>query len=286
MRGVSHLPRPLKRAFLGVYREWRRWKRLRQADVLLISFAKSGRTWLRTMIGKSIAVHYGIEVDNVLLLDELSCQRRNLPTIVETHDGGGVRARPDTVRGSRLRYHDKKVVFLARDPRDIVVSAYFQASKRKRVFRGTLTEYFYQPIGSFESIIEFFNAWARQRHIPQAFLLVRYEDLHSDPHHELRRILDFVGLEEIGSNAIEAAVRFTSFENMRRLETSGALADGRVLRPGDPSDEESYKTRRGKIGGFIDYFSDADIDYMNRKITRELDPFFGYGPTFGADSDS
>jgi hypothetical protein len=175
-----------------------------------------------------------------------------------------------------LKYHDKKVVFLARDPRDIIVSAYFQATKRKHLFDGTVTEYFRQPVGSFDSIIEFFNTWASQRLVPKGFLLVRYEDLRLDPHGQLRRILDFVGLEEIDAGAIETAVNFASFDNMRRLEASGDMADVKALRPGDPEDAESYKTRRGKIGGYVDYLAEEDIDYMNRRVAAELDPFFGY----------
>lgn len=282
----GRLPRPAKLRLVRLYSKWRYARRLSRADVVLISFAKSGRTWLRTMLGKAIAVHFGIPLENVLLLDKLARGRPAIPLVVETHDGANTRARPEDLVRSKTAYRHKKVVFLARDPRDVVVSAFFQASKRKRIFEGTLTEYLHQPVGSLDTILEFFNIWARQRHVPRGFHLVRYEDLHEDPHRQLRLVLNFVGLDEIGPEAIAAAVEFTSFENMRRLEVTGAIAGSMVLRPRDQSDEESYKTRRGKVGGFIDYLSEEDISYVNRRIALELDTFFDYGEKPGSARDA
>ena len=37
----------------------RRLRRPRQADVFLLSYPKTGRTWLRVMIGQMLAAHFG-----------------------------------------------------------------------------------------------------------------------------------------------------------------------------------------------------------------------------------
>ena len=71
---------------------------------------------------------------------------------------------------------------------------------------------------------------------------------------------------------------------MRRLESGAKDAQGtelvadlntEALRPKDAADPDSYKVRRGKVGGFADYLAASDIEYLNR-IVATLDPRYGY----------
>ena len=274
--GLRTISISTKSRLTELYANSRKRRREARADTLLISFAKSGRTWLRVMIGQAIAEHYGFDGD-VIDLDVLAKREPSIPVIVETHDGATVKARASDVSHSKGRYRDKRVLFMVRDPRDIVVSAYFQASKRKRVFDGELSDYLRSPIGSVDTILQFYNTWAQERSIPSAFQLIRYEDLHQDPEVQLHTVLHFLGLGAIQQSSIRKAVEFASFENMRRLEMSGGMGRGRmVLRPADANDMESYKTRRGKAGGYRDYLTPEDITYLNHRISSELDPYYGY----------
>ena len=49
------------------------------------------------------------------------------------------------------------------------------------------------------------------------------------------------------------------------------------MKPKDPGNPQSYKTRRGKVGGFRDYFTEAEVDAILDYVDRRLDPIFGYG---------
>ena len=252
-------------------------RRVAGADALLISFAKSGRTWLRAMIGKVIVDQLGVGEEEIFRIDRLSRSSGWFPTIVETHDGGTVRGRVDDVSHSKMRYRGKRVVFMARDPRDVVVSAFFQASRRKRIFDGTIGDFLRSPIGSLDTILTFYNTWASERHVPEAFHLVRYEDLHVQPAQELEGVLAFLDIRGVGREQLEQAIRFASFDNMRTLETDGRTSPNSiVLRPINEDDRESYKTRRGKVGGFRDYLTSEEVEYVNRRISTELDPFYQY----------
>jgi hypothetical protein len=52
-----------------------------------------------------------------------------------------------------------------------------------------------------------------------------------------------------------------------------------VLKPAERGNVDSYKVRRGKVGGFRDYFSDAEIREIEDYVRGRLDPVFGYaGP--------
>jgi hypothetical protein len=65
------------------------------------------------------------------------------------------------------------------------------------------------------------------------------------------------------------AVDYGSFMNMRAMERGDTLQTG-VLRPGNPDDPESYKTRRGIVGGFRDYLSQDQIHDINNLIIDSL----------------
>jgi len=62
---------------------------------------------------------------------------------------------------------------------------------------------------------------------------------------------------------------------MMRMERENSLNSGR-LRPVDIDDAESYKVRKGKVGGYVDYLSDEDIGYLNQKTKTILPDYFGY----------
>jgi hypothetical protein len=64
---------------------------------------------------------------------------------------------------------------------------------------------------------------------------------------------------------------------MRALEEKKAFwFSGSVLKPAVRGNVDSYKVRRGKVGGFRDYFSDAEVEEIERYVRERLDPVFGY----------
>ena len=89
--------------------------------------------------------------------------------------------------------------------------------------------------------------------------MLRYENLHENAASCLRSLIDFIGVSDIPENLVASAVEFSSFfENMRKMEVSGNFRS-RSMKPANLTDESSYKVRKGKIGGFVDYLSEEDI---------------------------
>lgn len=249
----------------------------RSADAFLLSYPKAGRTWLRMMIGRAVVSHFDIADADVYDLSQLS-DKAPVPRILVTHDDNPHRKPPERLNRSKRKYRGKKVVLLIRDPRDTIVSYYFQRTKRRqRPYAGDLSAFLHEREGGFDSLLEFYNIWAECRDVPAAFLLVRYEDLRSDPTGELRRVLDFLGLDVIEDSLLTEVVDALTFEKMRKMEQQDQLQK-RSLRPGNKEDEESYKTRRGKVGGFRDYLSSDDIRLLNEKMER-LSDIYGYSPS-------
>ena len=265
-----------------------RWYARRNTDVYMISYPKCGRTWLRMMVGRAISVHFSLPDDeDVLFLRWDTKNHPDLPKIAVIHDDRPMLKTPQELSTSKKKYKNKDVIFLVRDPRDVIVSSYFEKKKRGDLFgenpyesrassfEGSLDEFIAQKVGGFETILAYYNIWAQNRSVPKGFLLVRYEDVHANARHELGRVLKFLGLEEIGQNTIKQSVEFSSFKSMRRMESEGKFQTG-ILNPADETDQESYKTRKGVVGGFKEYLTANQIDALNEKMQSTLSDFFGY----------
>ena len=244
-------------------------------DVYVLSYPKCGRTWLRLMLGKVLALRFGVENMDLLEVEALTLLLPEVSRIKISHDDCPHLKTADELSTSKTRYRDKKVILLVRDPRDVMVSCYFQATKREDYYQGSMSSFIRDERYGIDGLIHWLNVWSRNRSVPSAFLLVRYEDMHTDTESQLRRIVDFVGLDGIDDGIIRQAVQFASFNNMRRMEAEDTLGSAR-LKPGNPDDPETYKVRRGKVGGYVDYLSVKDVGYLNEKIKMQLVDYFGY----------
>lgn len=225
------------------------YRRLSKIDnAVVVSFPKAGRTWLRLMLDQAgIFVHYthaGADHRHCIHMD-------NLPQIKE-------------------KIRNKRVLFMIRDPRDTAVSGYFQASKRLNIYHGQLHDFIRDPHHGIEKIIRFNLAWLDAAASFRAFSLISYEQLHADTARELERACHFLSGKKMAEHKILKAVEYGRFENMRALESSSAgnANYGGALNPGSNDDQDSFKTRRGKAGGWHDYFSSDDEAYANTILKK------------------
>jgi hypothetical protein len=131
------------------------------------------------------------------------------------------------------------------------------------------------PAFGIESMVEVMNSWLAEWSDRADFLLLRYEGLRSDPGPEFRRLLQVLGERRLEEKAFSHALEFSDFGHMKKLEGAGAFAS-KILRAGDTKDPESFKVRRGRIGGFEDYLSPNDQVYAAAAL-QKLDPRFDYG---------
>jgi len=273
--GVQAAVRVIRRV-PGGDRLWR-WYEIRRNDAYLLSFPKCGRTWLRFMLGSVFARHFDLDHIDVLQLSNLCSAEPRIPVISVNHDDGPQYKTPAELAVAKTKYRGKKVILLVRDPRDAIVSMYFHRTRRRRIknYEGTLSEFLRMERGSLSSFFAYYNNWLRHRDVPAGFLLLRYEDMHANAFAALRAAVDFLGLSEIADEEIAVAAQHGSFENMRRVEVT-EVSRSKKLRPGTVGDVESYKTRRGKVGGYRDYLSEEDIVYVDERVRREMDPLYGY----------
>lgn len=280
-RAGRHLPQPAKRSFAALANDHPTLYRAKvrylagKCDVFLVSFPKCGRTWLRVMLGKVVRDHFALGDRSLLRFTDATVDSARVPKILATHDDSPQVKRPEALIRDKSAYRSRPVVLLVRDPRDAVVSLYFHRTRRRRdSYEGTLSDFVREPVGSLETMVAFYNLWAEQRNVPRDLLLVRYEDLHERPSLQLRRVLDFVGLSAVSDETAARAVEFASFDRMQRRERS-AVAGSRAVRAPDAADPDSFKARRGLVGGYVQELRTEDVARVDEKV-RELDPFYRY----------
>ncbi|MEX0924381.1 MAG: sulfotransferase domain-containing protein [Candidatus Paceibacterota bacterium] len=260
-------------------REYPEMHRNRFAEVMIVSYPKSGRSWLRMIISAYVAALHGKPLDHQEDITDLRHQISDIPHIVFVHDGSTY-AQPINVPSEELNadktaFETKKVVLLVRDPRDVLVSYYFHCTHRQKVFEGTLSDFIRDDRFGIRKLITFLNHWNNAQKIPASFTLLRYEDMSSDTYHEMVRLINILGLP-LKEEALTQAIAFSAFDNMKKRERSGELYIKGRFGAGETKDEQSYKVRQGKVGGYKDALQPDDIKYLNDQINNFLSPFFGY----------
>src|SRR5262245_27724318 len=259
-----------------------RARELSGGDAVILSIPKSGRTWLRAFLCAYFCRRFGLE----FTLRPGRYALPGFPRIVFSHDLFEHRTKGDwwdRIRGKylvpRRELSRAKIILLARDPRDCFVSLYLQLTRRDpnapvNLKQKTVSEMLRDEKFGMRAIVNTMNNWLNEFSQRDNFTLVRYETLRASPAEHFRDLLAVLGESSPDANIFQEALEFSRFENMQKLEAAGAF-DSNILHPGDVRDPESFKVRRGKVGGYREYLSADDQQFAAAVIT-ELDRRFGY----------
>ncbi|MGI8820266.1 MAG: sulfotransferase [Chthoniobacterales bacterium] len=259
-----------------------RAEKLSGGGVLVISNPNSGRTWIRTFLAAYFCGRYG----HPFSLDPDQYGDARIPRVIYTHDLYEYYTKGrwwDRMRSKylvpRREVARARILLLVRDPRDAFVSHYLELTRRtaetaETVKKQTAGETLRDPVHGIDLMIRTMNAWLAEFGRRGDFMLVRYEDLHAAPEVQFRRILTGAGEPQVDERAFAEALQFSQFGNMKKMEASRQY-DAQLLQPGDVNDPESYKVRRGKVGGHADYLEPPEMEYASRALAR-LDARFGY----------
>ncbi len=280
---------PAIREIFEQLRQWRRdrqrfhkkRRKLTQAEVVLVSHAKSGRTWLLTMLSHYYCVTRGIPADQLIGGDNFKRYDARIPYLFYTA-GWEFKGHADI----EDLLGNKKVIFLYRDPRDVVVSWFYHLAHRRRalgrsyLFHGHRIPDALTPAVAFQPlwlprIVRFMNEWLHRCQRWEQSHSIGYERMRAEPERVLSELVAFID-GAVDSEAVAKAVDFASFDNMKGLERDGFFASGRLS--GDTADDpNSFKVRRGKIGGYREHFRAEEVGLIDAYIESHIDPVFGYG---------
>jgi len=281
----SFLPLEKQRALDHWLRGRKQYREIKRADFVIVSPPKCGRTWLRITLSGFFQTRYDIPQGETLGYDNFHRINPRVPRIRFTDDR--YVSNYTGHRDSKRDYYDKRVMLLIRDPRDVAVSNYHQwkntVNPYKKRFhklppdpKVSIFDYAMNQDYGVPRTVRFLNGWETEREKTEANLLIRYEEMRTNPKDVLQEIVAFMGISA-SDEQIEHAVEYASFDNMRKIEASNdPNAGSRRLMPKDPNNTESFKVRRGKVGGYRDYFSAEQLSVIDGYIAANLAPSWGY----------
>jgi alcohol sulfotransferase len=158
------------------------------------------------------------------------------------------------------------MVFMVRDPRDVVVSAFFHATRQKRRFQGDIGDFLSNRTHGVPALVDYLNGWAvgLSRH---PHFLLSYERLTADTEAATADVLRFLRCP-VDESALRQAVAVSQFEAMRDREVQNGLPSHEY----DRTDSESLRMRRGQVHGYGDYLSPDDIRRIEQACSSGLNP--------------
>ncbi len=222
--------------------------------IFILSYPKSGRTWLRVILND-------LELNPAF--EHLQTKFTFLKPPTEVMDG-------------LESLYGKRVIFLYRDPRDVVVSAYYYYKNNKGLHDCSMKEFIRSPNMGFEKVVAFNDFVLQHSDHFKAFLPISYEEMRKDPVPIVKKCLNFMAIPHLNSSKIQRAVEKNDFKNMQKREKEKELlneyGEGLFSAPKKDGTEQALKVRRGKVSGYLDEFDDDDLTYCN-EIMKKYDTY-------------
>ena len=187
-------------------------------DIFLVSYPRSGNTWARFLVGNLLYdepvtfANVDSRIPEIYLFPDRILRRAPRPRVLKSHECFDPRY--------------KRVIYIVRDPRDVAVSYYHYAIKRRLIPETYGIAAFIPRLMASEFDVQWSWAanwqdhvmsWYRMRDGMPGFLFLRYEDMLEDTIGELARVALFFGFEP-SRERLRRAVELGSADRMRDLE--------------------------------------------------------------------
>lgn len=250
-RNAQKVRRDIRHRVVGVP-----WMQVRAEDRFLFSYPRSGNTWLRHIVQY---LAHGSEVSDHAELEAM------MPTVDTLEFPDRLTQMPDGLRffKSHLPYApyflDGKVIYVVRDGRDVLIS-YYDYYRHIKGYQGSLDEFLkkattgWMRYGTWRDNV---GSWIEHREHPN-MLVIRFEDMKTDPFALARQVADFSGIEADDAN-INAALEASSVDKVHSTMRTWNSATGTGFKGG--ASGGGKKTWRDRLSAeqnriFVDHAGD------------------------------
>ena len=231
--------------------------KVRSDDVFLVSYPRSGNTWMRFVLG-SLIHNTDVNFDNMEIY---------FPDIYRnTH------VQLESLRGPRyLKSHEPydkrypKVIYIFRDPRDIAISYFYWMLKFNK-YEGEIDGFldmFFDPDGiSYGRWDDHYESWIdNSDKVNRGVLFLRYEELIDNTIDNIKTILNFININ-IDNDVIHNVVKRNSFSGMKNKENYAS--DQNPLFKA--TNKEIPFVREGTTGQWKSDLSDIHLERFRREF--------------------
>ncbi|XP_024425804.2 sulfotransferase 2A1-like isoform X1 [Desmodus rotundus] len=260
---------PFPTTTVGDLRSWGNQFVVRDEDVIILSYPKSGTNWIREMINlihtkgdptwvqSTVMWERSPWVETQIGLDILENQKD--PRFYISHLP--IQFFPKSFFKSKA-----KGIYIMRNPRDIIVSGYHfwkavKATRNPDSFEEYF-QWFIQGNVAFGSWFDHVRGWLQMKG-KENFLLISYEELHQDTRASAERVSQFLGVK-LNPEELSSVLKNVSFQAMRDNKMSNFS-----LVPDTYMDHsKACLMRKGITGDWKNHFTVAQSEAFD-KLYRE-----------------
>ncbi|PZD72449.1 hypothetical protein C1752_03596 [Acaryochloris thomasi RCC1774] len=229
-------------------------------DTFLVSYPKSGNTWLRFIIANLITETED-DIDfhtSISVIPEIGVHSKILENL----------SRPRIIKSHHLfNKNYPKVIYLVRDARDVYVS-YYHYLRKKLMLDMTFSKFIRKQDIFPSRWHDHVNSWINASNI---ISIIRYEDLLKNPCLEVSKLASILWKDRFNEEEIKAAVKSSSFERMQRIEAER----GRPFKDLNAEEKSTIFVRKGISGDWKNHFSSEDEDFILEEAATLL-KYFNY----------
>jgi Sulfotransferase domain len=261
-------------AFLFYVRHYSAEKRASShIAVTVVSYPKSGRTWLELLLLAALGHHCGQRFGNDATYSNVAAKFDDVPLVAFTHAGGSWETATFTAAEIATytphKIVDGRFIYLYRAPRDVLVSAYHHARNRSGISWLRPQDMLDDPIVGLPKLVAFMNNWTR--HVAGASeraMSLSYERLKAAPQQTFAELSRFIGLP-LSQDEIRKAIEDCTFDRLKKREMEATGANP-WLAPVDPSNPDSFKFREGRSGSYKTFFEPEQIKWIENYMAQNL----------------
>lgn len=248
---------------------------------VIVSYPKSGRTWLEQLIIHVVIENYELKDSHVEHFNELIAKHNDIkiPYVLLTHAYSSwedlyILDENEICKVDKQSQAGEKTLFLYRDPRDVLVSSYYHLRYRNGIHWISPSDMINNPIVGLHKIVRFMNEWLTYTLQNNNCMMLSFEEIKADSMKALNKVCEYFDIKS-EEGAQKKAIEKCSFEAMQGKEKNNLFKSPR-LKMIDSNQPESSKVRSGKVGSYLGFFSADEVKAINNIINAELDPFFDY----------
>lgn len=250
-------------------------------DIYLVTLPKSGTTWIKALAfatmnrnrykNKSLSTHPLLIsnphhcvpfVEDEILRTNPSYPNTHLPRLFATHIP--YTSLPQSILDSGCR-----LVYMCRNPKDLLVSLFHFINKVRSKSRGVMTieEAFHMfskgvnPYGPYWDHVKAYYKLSLEH--PTRILFLTYENMKLDTANNVKRLAEFLGFpfteEENAKGVVEEIVSLCDFENLSEVNKHGNYLEGVP---------NNVFFREGKVGDWRNHLT-AEMSQILDQITKE-----------------